>query len=182
VESVEDSRGASLFSRERRSQEAVSPRAAYLVTVGLQGVMDRGTAASARAQGFTGTAAGKTGTTNEYRDTWFAGFTPNILALVWVGFDNGDSTGLTGAQAALPIWVEFMRRSGAETTRSFEEPPGIVWEQVDPASGGVARWACPESHYLAFMEGTEPSERCSEHGWFSGWWRTRDDSTNDTVE
>ncbi|HEY3176770.1 MAG TPA: PBP1A family penicillin-binding protein [Candidatus Polarisedimenticolia bacterium] len=173
VETIRDGRGTLLFERQQKSEQAVPAAAAYLVTVGLQGAFDRGTAASARSLGFTGTAAGKTGTTDDYRDAWFAGYTPDLLALVWIGFDDGESTGLTGAQAALPIWVDFMKRSGVETSDPFLEPEGIGWHQVDPVSGGLARWSCPDSRWMAFIEGTEPTSKCSLHGWFGNWFSRR---------
>jgi len=185
VDLVEDSRGSVIFeSKPQPPKRAISEQAAYLVTVGLQGALDRGTGASSRALGFNGTAAGKTGTTNEYRDTWFCGFTPDILALAWIGFDDGASTGLTGAQAALPIWVDFMTHSGSDTEEPFKEPPGIVWEQVDPVSGGLARWSCPDSRWTAFLEGTEPGDKCELHGWFGGLWsrRERDADQPERVE
>ena len=176
VTAIEDADGRRIFTRQLDSSTVLSSTATYLVTVGLQGAVDRGTAASARSLGFDGTAAGKTGTTDEYRDAWFAGYTPDLLALVWVGFDDGTSTGLTGAQAALPIWVSFMDRSGVESSDPFEEPGGIVWERVDPASGGLARWSCPDAQWMAFQEGLEPVDRCSLHGWFGGWWSRRGDT------
>jgi penicillin-binding protein 1B len=177
VEAIEDAKGKVIFSRRKMSQRVLSEQAAYLVTVGLQGAVDRGTAAPARALGFTGTAAGKTGTTDDYRDAWFAGYTPDLLALVWVGFDDGGSTGLTGSQAALPIWVDFMKHAGAETEEPFVEPPSIVWEQVDPVSGGLARWSCPDARWTAFIEGTEPEDKCDLHGWFGGWRHRRERSS-----
>jgi len=168
VEGIQDADGSWSRLRERREERALSSQAAYQVIVALQGAMDRGTAASARGMGFGGTAAGKTGTTDDYRDAWFAGFTPDLLALVWVGFDDGRSVDLPGASAALPIWVDFIRRSGAETSASFAEPPGMMWQEIDPTSGAVARWSCPLSWWMAFPEGTEPVEPCGEHGWFRG--------------
>ena len=164
VDAIQDADGSWSHKRENEEERALAPQAVYQVIVALQGAMDRGTAASSRSMGFGGTAAGKTGTTDDYRDAWFAGFTPDILALVWVGFDDGRSIDLPGATAALPIWVDFIRRSGAETSASFAEPPGIVWEEIDPTSGGIARWSCPLSWWMAFSEGTEPVEPCEEHG------------------
>ena len=79
----------------------------------MRAVLDDGTARGARKAGLTGDAAGKTGTTNDLRDAWFAGFTPHLLAVVWVGYDDNRPLGLTGAQAALPIWTEFMMRAAA---------------------------------------------------------------------
>jgi membrane carboxypeptidase/penicillin-binding protein len=152
------------------ARRVFSPAVAYLITVGLEGAIERGTAAAARGMGFHGTAAGKTGTTDEYRDAWFCGYTPDLLALVWIGFDDGSSTRLTGAAAALPIWADFMQRAGTATEQPFVEPAGIVWEDVDPATGGRARGGCPDAHMMAFLEGTEPLEKCGEHSWFGKWW------------
>ncbi len=170
VESIEEVGGRKVFERRRSSKRAMSPQSAYLITVALQGALDRGTGRSSRALGFTGTAAGKTGTTDDYRDAWFAGYTPDLLALTWVGFDDAKPTGMTGAQAALPIWVDFMQEVG-EPRETFDEPDGIVWEQIDPTTGGLARWSCPESRYVAFLEGTEPTEKCDRHGLFARWGR-----------
>jgi penicillin-binding protein 1B len=170
VETVMDASGSTLFEHRAESEPALSAAATFLVTVGLEGALDRGTGATARALGFRGTAAGKTGTTDDYRDAWFCGYTPDVLALVWIGFDDGSSLGLTGAAAALPIWVDFMRRAGAETSEAFPEPSGIAWEDVDPISGGRARWGCPDQRRMAFLEGTEPTSKCDMHGWFRKWW------------
>jgi penicillin-binding protein 1B len=180
LQAVYDARGEVVSRHEtpKKARRTLSTQAAYLITVALQGALDRGTAASSRALGFTGTAAGKTGTTDDYRDAWFAGYTPDLLALVWVGFDDGSSTGLTGAQAALPIWVDFIEKAGAETNEPFQEPSGIVWEKVDPISGGLARWACDETRWMAFVEGAEPEDKCSLHGgWFDSWWHRGDRSS-----
>ena len=175
VEAIEDAQGTSLYKRVPDPKRTLSAGSTFLITVGLAGALDRGTGASSRALGFTGTAAGKTGTTDDYRDAWFTGYTPDLLALVWVGFDDGDSTGLTGAQAALPIWVDFMKHGVASTTEPFPEPEGIRWEEIDPVSGGLARWSCPDTRYLAFIEGTQPSEKCTLHGWFGSWWSRKED-------
>ncbi len=177
VEAVEDGSGGLTYTRRASERRAVSEQAAYLVTAGLQGALDHGTAASARSLGFSGTGAGKTGTTDDYRDAWFAGYTPDLLALVWVGFDNGDSVGLSGAQAALPIWADFMKGASLRPDEPFREPPGVVWEQVDPTSGGRARFSCPDPRYMAFLEGTEPTHKCDLHGWF-GWWRDKEEQAS----
>src|SRR5262249_53636305 len=98
---------------------------AYLVTDMMRDVLTVGTAAPARAAGFTLDAAGKTGTTNDLRDAWFVGFTPELLTVVWVGFDDNQPVGLTGAQAALPIWTQFMMRALAgHANQSFDVPEG----------------------------------------------------------
>jgi membrane carboxypeptidase/penicillin-binding protein len=149
------------------------------VTDVLRGVFTRGTAQSAAALGFGGDAAGKTGTTDETRDSWFVGYTPETLALVWVGYDDNATTGLTGARGALPIWVELMRQ-GASGRREhgFGEPEGIVRVEIDPASGELAVGACPMAVTEVFAAGTEPTAACTLHGgrlrrWFERLFRRR---------
>ncbi len=161
---------------ERRSIEktrAASPQAAYLVTDVLQGVLVRGTAASAASLGFRGIAAGKTGTTDDTRDSWFVGFTPDLLVLVWVGYDDNARTGLTGASGALPIWVDVMSRAARWSYDSFREPDGIVRVEIDPESGMVARSGCPDRVEEVFASGTEPADECSLHGGGFGRWLKR---------
>jgi len=142
---------------------------AYLVTHLLEGVMERGTGATARRKGFKHPAAGKTGTSNDYKDAWFVGFTPNLLAAVWVGFDEAASMGLAGSEAALPIWTDFMRQALADTPHdSFDVPPGIVLVDVDKKDGLIANPECPKQVREAFLVGEEPRQSCNEHG---GSWR-----------
>ena len=111
----------------------------------LQSVIREGTAASAAALGFTAEAAGKTGTTNDYRDAWFAGFTPDLLCVVWVGFDDNTPVGLSGTRAALPIWVDFMKAAldGRTPTEFPPAPEGIVYVEIDKDTGLLARPGCP---------------------------------------
>jgi penicillin-binding protein 1B len=143
---------------------AVSPQAAFLVNHVLQGVMTRGTGASSQRLGFHGVAAGKTGTTDDTRDSWFVGYTPELLALVWVGYDDNARTGLTGASGALPVWVDFMKRAGyAESRVAFREPEGIVYKVVDPQTGLLAVRGCPGPQVEVFAEGSEPQEDCTLH-------------------
>ncbi|HUE31139.1 MAG TPA: hypothetical protein VMR79_09690, partial [Verrucomicrobiae bacterium] len=149
-------------------ERVLDPGVAYLVTHLLEGVIDRGTGRPARAAGLTGSAAGKTGTTDDTRDAWFVGFTPEVVAGVWVGLDGGGPTGLTGAQGALPIWTDFVRAtSGEASEQDFPVPDDIVWREVDPASGELATAGCPESRHEPFLVGTEPTEPCRLHraGW-----------------
>lgn len=137
---------------------------AYLVTHMLEGVMERGTGATARRKGFKHPAAGKTGTSNDYKDAWFVGFTPNLLCAVWVGFDEAASMGLAGSEAALPIWTDFMRQALADAPHdSFEVPPGVALVDIDKKTGEVARPDCPKQIREAFLEGEQPGEYCSEH-------------------
>lgn len=163
--------GRKLERRDPEVREAVRPQAAFLVDDVLRGVLTRGTAASSGALGFRGDAAGKTGTTDDTRDAWFVGFTPEILALVWVGFDDNAKTGLTGAAGALPIWVDLMMHVQHRWAGStFPEPPNIVHVEVDPESGQMATSGCPERVEEVFAAGTEP-EACALHqNLFRRWW------------
>jgi penicillin-binding protein 1B len=134
----------------------------YLMNRLLMGVVDNGTAASIRSRGFKTLAAGKTGTTSDARDSWFVGYTPEILALSWVGYDDNSQTGLSGASGALPIWTEFMKK--AATGRKYEDfqpTSNIVIVTIDAETGLLWEPSCgaPISEY--FIEGTEPFEYCS---------------------
>lgn len=149
-------------------RQAVSPQAAYVMTSLLKGVVERGTAAKAKAMGLRGIVAGKTGTTDGYRDAWFVGYTPDVVVGVWVGFDDEEALHLTGAQAALPMWVEFVRRILPATSRDFVMPPAVVTRDIDPQSTQLATSKCPQRSMEVFIEGTEPSVYCELHG--SGFW------------
>lgn len=132
----------------------------YLTTNVLKGVFDRGTAASARKLGFNGIAAGKTGTTSNYKDAWFVGFTPSILTLVWVGYDDNATMNLSGGRAALPIWANYMKQTVGDSQEDFSPPPGVVLVKVDPATGLLSGKHCPEGVFEPFIEGHEPSKTC----------------------
>ena len=137
---------------------------AFLVTWMLRSTFDTGTAAAARRDGFVHDAAGKTGTSNDLRDAWFAGFTPTLLTVVWVGMDDNSPLGLTGAEAALPIWTAFMRHALAErTTPEFMPPSRVTLVDIDPETGLRATSRCPRSVAEAFVEGTEPGAHCRRH-------------------
>ncbi len=130
----------------------------------LDGAIDHGTGRAARTQGFRSPAAGKTGTTNDYGDAWYAGYTPDLVTIVWVGFDRRQSLGLSGAQAALPIWTAFMKRATAgRPARDFEVPEGVVLATVDPETGGRATASCPTTVVEAFLEVDAPTNDCSRH-------------------
>jgi penicillin-binding protein 1B len=164
---VFDRRGNPIERNPLEVEQVVSPEAAYLLTHLMEGVLDRGTAQRARGLGFTRPAAGKTGTTNDYRDAWFVGFTPNLLTVVWVGYDHRTDLNLSGSQAALPIWIEFMKKATAGSPPSpFLAPPGVVLARIDPVSGLLATPDCPRSMEEAFFEGQQPSSLCPLH---SGW-------------
>lgn len=136
----------------------------FLVTNMMRSVLNEGTGAGARSMGFTLDAAGKTGTTNDLRDAWFAGFTPELLTVVWVGFDDNQPVGLSGARAALPIWAQFMKTALAgHASVPFEAPDGISFVDIDPDTGKLAAPACPHVIREAFLAGTEPVQVCELH-------------------
>lgn len=140
------------------------PDTTFLVTNMMRSVLNEGTAAGARAAGFTLDAAGKTGTTNDLRDAWFVGFTPDLLTVVWVGFDDNQPVGLSGAQAALPIWTSFMTHALAgHASVPFDVPEGINFVDIDPETGKLATPGCPKVFREAFLAGTEPVQSCDLH-------------------
>jgi penicillin-binding protein 1B len=145
--------------------QVAKPETTYLVTSMMQSVLDEGTGASARASGFKLEAAGKSGTTNDLRDAWFVGFTPELLTVVWVGIDDNTPLGLSGTQAALPIWTSFMSRALAgRSSSSFPIPDGLEFADIDPDSGGLAMPGCPKIRHEAFLPGTVPAVGCTLHG------------------
>ncbi len=147
-----------------RDDGAIDPRAAYLVTRALEGVLDRGTARAARDAGLSFAAAGKTGTTDDFRDSWFVGYTPDLVCAVWVGRDSGRPSGLSGAAGALRIWTRFMKAVyPAGSRRAFAVPPGIVTAEIDPESGLLATSGCPQTYVEAFPEELVPTETCPLH-------------------
>jgi penicillin-binding protein 1B len=157
--------GASVARRTPEVVRQIARRdTSFLVTNMMRSVINEGTGAGARAAGFTLDAAGKTGTTNDLRDAWFVGFTPELLTVVWVGFDDNQPVGLSGAQAALPIWTEFMIRALAgRAGDTFEVPDGISFVDVDADTGLLAVPACPKVFHEAFIAGTEPTQSCELH-------------------
>jgi penicillin-binding protein 1B len=141
------------------------PEATYLVVNMMRSVLNNGTGAAARSMGFSNDAAGKTGTTNDMRDAWFIGFTPELLCVVWVGFDDNTPINLAGSRAALPIWVDFMKGALAGMkTGMFPVPPAnVVFTDIDPQTGLLASPSCPSTFSESFVAGTEPQEYCSWH-------------------
>jgi penicillin-binding protein 1B len=130
----------------------------------MEGAMNYGTAASARAHGFSAPAAGKTGTSH---DAWFAGYTSNLICIVWVGNDDYSDIKLQGAHAAAPIWVEFMKRAiqlpQYSDVKPFTAPSGITSARIDKATDLLVDSTCPNnSFYAAFLDGTAPTNTCSQ--------------------
>ncbi len=159
-----DAGGKTLRPRNEPLREVTRPDATFLVTNMMRSVLNEGTGASARGAGFTADAAGKSGTTNELRDAWFVGFTPELLTVVWVGFDDNQPVGLSGTQAALPIWTEFMKSATAGRPNvQFEVPEGITFAEIDRDTGKLALPTCPRTFNESFLSGTEPTEFCELH-------------------
>jgi penicillin-binding protein 1B len=179
IEAVVSPGGETLHASSSTEARVMAPGVAFLVTHLLERVVDAGTGRSARDAGLIGPAAGKTGTTDDTRDAWFVGFTPDVVAGVWVGLDRGGSTGLTGAQGALPIWTQFVRAttSGGEV-HDFAVPDDIVWHDVDPLSGGLATAGCPTVRRAPFLNGVEPRGPCDLH---RPVWTTVGDDIEDAV-
>ena len=165
IKAIRDDAGNILYNYKPKRHEALDPRVAYLMVDLLEEVMRSGTAAGVRSRGFLLPAAGKTGTSH---DGWFAGFTSRLICIVWVGFDDNRELNLEGANSALPIWTEFMKRAHKHreyrNVRDFEPPDGIVMVQVDPATGALATPSCPGAQVQAFLAGTQPVEICRMHG------------------
>jgi penicillin-binding protein 1B len=149
------------------AQEVMRPELAYLMTNLMEGVLESGTGVRVRALGFNLPAAGKTGTS---RDGWFAGYTKDLLAIAWVGYDDNRDLNLEGAHSALPIWTEFMLKATqlyppADPDKSnFEPPPGIEFARIDAESLVLANPSCPETFEEAFIAGTVPTSHCPLHG------------------
>jgi len=159
IRDVVDREGNVLQKARLKTKQKLPPEVAYQVTSLLEGVVDYGTAQNVRRWGLKIPCAGKTGTTDDKKDAWFVGYTPQILAAVWVGFDRERRVGLYGAQAALPIWLKFMiafTRDGAG--EPFEPPPGIVFRNICQETGLLAHAESRKIRREAFLEGTEPRE------------------------
>jgi penicillin-binding protein 1B len=165
VSLVKDARSKVLLDQKPVSKPVLDPRVAYLVVNMLEEVMRTGTAAGVRSRGFTAPAAGKTGTSH---DGWFAGFTSDLLCIVWVGFDDNRELDIEGAHSALPVWTEFMKRAllvrRYADAKPFEAPNGVVSIAIDPESGMPAGPQCPTQAPEVFIAGTEPVGTCPLHG------------------
>ncbi|HSP33120.1 MAG TPA: PBP1A family penicillin-binding protein [Thermoanaerobaculia bacterium] len=167
VRFVTNDRGALLSTNDDvKAVQVFPPRDVYVLVNVMRGVVDRGTAAAARSLGFRRPAAGKTGTTNDKRDAWFIGFTPQTLTLAWIGFDDNTPTGLSGGEAAVPVWTKYMQTAtDGQPVTDFGVPAGITTAQIDESSGGLATPNCPANLVVteAFKSGSEPTNPCPLH-------------------
>ncbi|HKC00025.1 MAG TPA: PBP1A family penicillin-binding protein [Terriglobales bacterium] len=169
VNSVRNAKGDVVMNFGTEKKQVLDPRIAFLMTNMLEGVVNFGTAFGVRSGGFTAPAAGKTGSSH---DGWFAGYTSNLLCIVWVGYDDYSDIRLSGAQTAAPIWGEFMKKAvtlpGYSDVKSFPQPEGVVDVQLDKITNRLATPSCPDDYTIAFVAGTEPHETCDQSGGVQG--------------
>lgn len=155
---VVDRRGSTLYAHEVKRERVVDASSAYIMHTLLRGVVRRGTATRLERYGL-GHVAGKTGTTNDYRDAWFVGYTADMVTSVWVGFDRGAPLRLSSAEAAIPIWGAYMSEIPHEEARP-EPPEGVTFREIDPESGMLWREGCPGPIREVYLDGTAPTRRC----------------------
>lgn len=164
VQKVADETGQVALRRHVSKESVTTPAKAYIMDSLLRSAVLHGTGQGLGRRGVRLPMAGKTGTTNDYRDAWFVGYTPDILALVWVGFDDNRSTGFSGGGAALPIWAELIKAIPWRTSGGwFRKPPGVVTAWVCAASGQAPASGCPQVVEELFLESNSPRERCQLH-------------------
>jgi penicillin-binding protein 1B len=165
IKAVISANGEVLEKATPQTKNVLDPRVNYLVTSLLKDVMNHGTAAGVRARGFTLPAAGKTGTS---RDGWFAGFTNNLVCVIWIGFDDNRDLGITGGTADAPIWADFMLHATAlpayKDVKDFDAPDGIQSVMIDPESLELATPNCPSTREEVYVLGSAPTQLCELHG------------------
>ena len=164
LKDVTDENKKLLKQKHMNIERLTSPAKAFIISSMLRSVTTEGTARSLISRGISWPVAGKTGTTNNFRDAWFVGYTPDILALVWVGFDNQDSIFSTGSAAALPIWADLMNSVPQYVSGNwYKMPPGVLKETICSESGLLAHKGCPESMEEIFLKGNVPTVFCPIH-------------------
>jgi penicillin-binding protein 1B len=165
LHSVVSADGSVLEKFTPQTHQVLDPRVAYLVTSLLKDVLNKGTGAGVRARGFELPAAGKTGTS---RDGWFAGYTSNLLTVIWVGFDDNRDLGLTGGATVAPVWADFMIRATTlpayRDAKDFIAPDGVQSVLIDPESMQLATPNCPTTREEVYVAGSAPTEFCELHG------------------
>jgi penicillin-binding protein 1B len=170
VNSVRNTKGDVIANYKTDQRQVMDPRISYIMTNMMESVINNGLGYTAvRLRGFMQPAAGKTGSSH---DGWFAGYTSNLLCVVWVGFDDYSDLRLSGAQTAAPIWTEFMKKAsqlpGYSDMKAFSQPTGVVDVQLDKATNRLATPACPDDYTAAFVAGTEPRETCDQQNGVAG--------------
>jgi penicillin-binding protein 1B len=165
LKEVVDEKGTILERRHMNVQSVTTPGKAFLISSMLRSAVEQGTARSLRDMGIRFPAAGKTGTTNDFKDGWFVGYTPEILALIWVGFDDGTSLQQPASALTLPIWADLMNAIPQHISGSwFKAPPDIVVATICKESGQLALASgCPATMDEYFLAENSPKERCTIH-------------------
>jgi penicillin-binding protein 1B len=170
LRSVRNAKGDVIANYSTDQRQILDPRTAYVMTNMMEGVINNGLGYTAvRLRGFTPPAAGKTGSSH---DGWFAGYTTNLLCIVWVGYDDYSDLRLSGAMTAAPIWTEFMKKAATlprySDMREFQQPSGVVDVQLDKATNRLATPTCPDDYISAFIAGTEPHDTCDAQAGMKG--------------
>jgi len=170
MRSVRNSKGDVIANYNTDQRAVLDPRISYVMTNMMEGVINNGLGYTAvRLRGFTPPAAGKTGSSH---DGWFAGYTSNLLCIVWVGYDDYSDLRLSGAMTAAPIWTEFMKKASTlpqySDMREFSQPSGVVDVQLDKATNRLATPNCTDDYVSAFVAGTEPHDTCESQQGFKG--------------
>jgi penicillin-binding protein 1B len=165
VKSVAGANGNLLEKNDPTNKLVLDPRVAYLVDSILIDVVNKGTGAAVRAKGFALPAAGKTGTS---RDGWFAGFTNNLVCVIWIGFDDNHDLGLSGGATAAPMWADFMIKAtalpGYRDVKPFDKPEGVDSTVIDAETLQIATPSCPNTREEVFISGSQPTQLCELHG------------------
>jgi penicillin-binding protein 1B len=170
LRSVRNAKGDVMANYSTDQKQVLDPRIAYVMTNMMEGVINNGLGFTAvRGRGFTPPAAGKTGSSH---DGWFAGYTSNLLCIVWVGYDDYSDLRLTGAMTAGPIWAEFMKKAQElpqySNMHEFTQPSGVVDVQLDKVTNRLATPTCPDDYVSAFVAGTEPRDTCETQAGLKG--------------
>jgi penicillin-binding protein 1B len=158
IRQVRDARGKQLFLHELDAKKVAPAAPVYVMHTLLRGVVLRGTASRLKRYGL-GYVAGKTGTTNDYRDAWFVGYTPDVVSTVWVGFDHGAPLRLSSGEAAIPIWGAYMS-AFPHIHADPKAPSGVTFRDIDPETGMLWQNGCPGPWHEVFLDGTQPTHRC----------------------
>jgi penicillin-binding protein 1B len=170
LRSVRNAKGDVISNYSTDQRQVMDPRISYVMTNMMEGVINNGLGYTAvRLRGFTPPAAGKTGSSH---DGWFAGYTSNLLCIVWVGFDDYSDLRLSGAMTAAPIWTEFMKKASVlpqyADMRPFSQPSGVVDVQLDKSTNLLATPKCTDDYTTAFVAGTEPHDTCESQQGLKG--------------
>ncbi len=162
ISRITNGSGVTIAAPQGQKSDVMRPQVAYIMDSLMKDVVNRGTAAKVRARGLRANVAGKTGTS---RDGWFAGFTPNLVCVVYVGFDNGSDLGMTGGDSALPIWTDFMAAAlqlHPEWGGDWQEPPDIEHVEIDPHTGLLPGPEATEKRSELFIKGSAPTAESLE--------------------